>query len=95
MSVYCNRAASLLRALMLFVVLGGCVSAEVLAKEVKVQRAKSFSDIKQGDQVKVKYVQTYLDPKEKGGEPVILKTEGTEILLVKSMQKPVEKGLLS
>ena len=55
-----------------------------LDANVKLQRAKSFSEIKQGDKVKVKYKLTYLDPKEKGGEPVVLKTVGIEITLLKS-----------
>ncbi len=69
-----------------------------LDKEVKVQRVKDFSEIKQGDRVEVKYKQTYLEPKEKGGEPVILDTKGTLITVLKSAPPAVkapERGLVA
>jgi hypothetical protein len=55
-----------------------------LDENVKVKNIKDFSKIKRGDRVEVKYEETYLEPKEKGGEPTILKTLGREITFLKS-----------
>lgn len=55
-----------------------------LDENVKVKNIKDFSKIKRGDRVEVKYEETYLEPKEIGGEPTILKTLGREITLLKN-----------
>lgn len=55
-----------------------------LDKNVKVKQIKDFSKIKQLDKVQVRYTETYLEPKEQRGEPVILDRVGTEITFLKS-----------
>lgn len=59
-----------------------------LDKDVKVKHAKNFAQIKQGDLVQVKYEEIYLDPKEKDGEPTVLKMTGKEITFLKSVPAP-------
>jgi len=54
-----------------------------LDKSVKVRNAKDLSGIVQGDSVKVKYLETYLEPKKKDEEPIVLSMVVTEIMLLK------------
>ena len=51
-------------------------------KDVAIKNTKKFSDITQGDTVRVKYVETYREPKEKSGERLILSTVVKEIAFV-------------
>ena len=51
-------------------------------KDVTVKNVKKFSDIARGDTVQVRYVETYRDPKEKGGERFVLSMVVKEISFV-------------
>ena len=54
-----------------------------LDKKIKLKKAKDLSEIRPGDKVRVKYVETYLEPQKKGQSPIILSMVGTEIELLK------------
>jgi hypothetical protein len=53
-----------------------------IGKDAQVKNVKTFSDIAQGDRVQVKYLETYREPKEKGGEPFVLSMVVQEIALL-------------
>jgi hypothetical protein len=63
-----------------------------LDKKVKLQHIKEFSKLKRGDQVSVKYLETYLEPEKKGDEPIVLSMVGTQITLVKSAVNGAQNG---
>ncbi len=54
-----------------------------LDKKLKLKNVKDFSKIRPGDEVRVKYVETYLEPQKKGQQPIILSMVGNEIELLR------------
>jgi hypothetical protein len=59
-----------------------------LDKKVKLSGVKDFAKLKYGDEVLVKFTETYKEPKIKGEEPKILNRVGTEIKLLKPATAP-------
>lgn len=50
-----------------------------IEKDAKLKNLKSLSQLKPGDEISVKYLETYLEPKDKDAAPTILKMAVAEI----------------
>ena len=63
-----------------------------IEKDVQLKNAKDFSEIQTGDKVKVVFVETFREPKEKDGERIVLSMVVKQIEL---LGKAKPEGLVS